>query len=516
MDEVETLEQQTALEASAGEPEGGLPVAPPGRGHVRVAPGRRYFVTEDGAPWLAIGHNEALTWPALRPLLEGDRGAAEAYLRRMAAHGVTVLRVMLEYFDARSQLLFESPAGVPRGRAVGLWDELIALCESTGVRLLLTFWDSFWLWERWKDHPYSRPGSGFDGPSSFCTSETAFATQARRVRFVADRWGGSPAIFAYDLMNEIHPCWGGSPEDQERWIARLAALVREREMERWGRRHLLTVSKFEGILDEPYQRLILRHPDLDFASTHVYAKGRIDDPTNTVDCALAMREAVEFAFAKMGDARPFTDSEHGPIHAFMDRRKPLAEGFDDEYFRHMAWAHLATGGAGGGLRWPFRRPHGLTPGMHRAQRGMARFIAAAPLDWPRFSPRPLRPGDARLRPLDPLGAGAPPVLVFGCADDSQALLWLLGDRRDRRAGSARLPLPRPTWRSPRWRRAGATARASGTRVTVRRGASRGSRPTRRASAGCGCPPSSATWRSRCGAIPKNSGRPESGPLPALF
>src|SRR5206468_4893497 len=131
VDEVEDLPDERA----PSQDESPVPW-PAGRGLVRVAPGRRYFMTEDGAPWLAIGHNEAITWPNLLPLVRGDRGAAEAYLRRLAAHGVTVVRVMLEYFDARSQLLFESPAGTPRAKAVRLWDELIRLCEATGVRLL--------------------------------------------------------------------------------------------------------------------------------------------------------------------------------------------------------------------------------------------------------------------------------------------------------------------------------------------------------------------------------------------
>jgi mannan endo-1,4-beta-mannosidase len=61
-------------------------------------------------------------------------------------------------------------------------------------------------------------------------------------------------------------------------------------------------------------------------------------------------------------ARPYTDTEHGPIHAFNDHRTSLPEAFDDEYERHLMWAHLATGGAGSGMRWPARRPHLLSAG----------------------------------------------------------------------------------------------------------------------------------------------------------
>nr|GFC97587.1 hypothetical protein [Tanacetum cinerariifolium] len=59
----------------------------------------------------------------------------------------------------------------------------------------------------------------------------------------------------------------------------------------------------------------------------------------------------------MPTTRPFFDSEHGPIYTFNNRRRTLPEAFDDAYFRHMQWAHFASGGAGGGLRWPYRQPH---------------------------------------------------------------------------------------------------------------------------------------------------------------
>jgi len=46
---------------------------------------------------------------------------------------------------------------------------------------------------------------------------------------------------------------------------------------------------------------------------------------------------------------------HGPIHAFKERGRTLDEAFDDEYFRHIQWAHFASGGAGS---WP-------CPGLYR-------------------------------------------------------------------------------------------------------------------------------------------------------
>ena len=122
---------------------------------------------------------------------------------------------------------------------------------------------------------------------------------------------------------------------------------------------------------------VFRHPALDFHSIHLYEQGTIDRPRNTVEAAVAVGRLMREAMAETPPDRPFFDSEHGPIHSFKDHHRTLPEAFDDEYFRHIQWAHLAAGGAGGGMRWPNRHPHRLTRGMNEAQ---AAIGAVPPLD----------------------------------------------------------------------------------------------------------------------------------------
>ncbi len=396
--------------------------------YVEVAPGGRYFMTTDGKPFLAIGHNDAMVWPTLLCMhYEQDLASVEAYIKMLAEHGVTVLRIMLEYCQD-DEWYFENPVGQPLPEAVLYWDDLIGLCECYGVRLLISFWDTFFMSRRWEHHPYSKGSSGFDGPGSFCTSPSAFEAQKGRISFFIERWGNSPAIFAYDLLNEIHPYWGGTPEEQHRWVGEMARFVKGYEMERWGKRHLLTVSIFGSKPENGYDELILRHPELDFASTHVYEFGLVDNPDNSIDCAVVMSDAVKFALEQMPVRRPFTDSESGPIHLFMDLHRQLEEPFESEYYHNMSWAHLATGGAGSGMRWPFRVPHCLTPEMHLVQRGMSRFAAACNLDWLTFAPE-LGGHLLGLRNRSDASATAASVLLFGCLDGTQALVWLLRDSR---------------------------------------------------------------------------------------
>ena len=393
---------------------------------VQKAPGAPYFQTEDGRAWHPIGQNDAVSWEELGPLYRRrDVWVVEDYLQYLKRNGVTVMRLMLEYSQVRGRY-FETAAGRWSAGMVAYWDDLFELCEKYEIRILLTPFDTFWMWIRFKHHPYNQARGGpLKHPSeALLCRETREAIKAR-LRFAAERWGGSGVLFAWDLWNEIHPAQGGmSAEPFVEFIEELSATVRETEVRVHGRAHLQTVSLFGPELKlKPAMEMegaIFRHPCLDFATVHVYEHGTIDDPRNTVDAAVGMGKVVKSSVGEITDGRPFLDTEHGPIHAYKDKRITLAEPFDDEYFRHMQWAHLASGGAGGGMRWPNRDPHTLTDGMREAQRVMSRFMDR--LDWLRFDRRNVT-DELEVR-VDGR-AVTRKVARFGCASADQALVYLL-------------------------------------------------------------------------------------------
>lgn len=395
---------------------------------IHVRPGIPYFVTDDGAAWTPIGHNDAVTWPDLAPLFRRrDLAAVERHLWWLKDHGVTCIRLMLEYCHGEHRYL-EKPAGRFVPNMVRLWDDLFVLLERVGIRVLLTPFDTFFMWIRWKHHPFRRANGGICASRhTWLTCPDTRAAIKNRLAFASDRWGGSPALFAWDLWNEIHPAHGGDdPATAAPFIADLATWLRAHETARRGYANLQTVSVFgpELIRHPLLNEAIFRHPDLDFANTHLYEHGTIDAPRNTVDPALAVARLMRTAVTEAGPNRPVFDSEHGPIHSFKDKKRTLPEPFDDEYFRHIQWAHLASGGAGGGMRWPNRHPHVLTPGMRQAQRDLARFLPL--IDWTRFRRRNL---SAELTCED---KGIAPV---GCGDDAQALAWLVRTDSIAKAGT---------------------------------------------------------------------------------
>jgi len=398
-------------------------IARPRADWVEVASGMPYFVDSAGRDWTPIGQNDSIIWPDLAPLYRRKNPAhAEGHLRWLKDHGVNTLRLMLEYAQVKHRRYrhIERPFGRYPAAMVQFWDDLFALCERLGLKILLTPIDTFWTWLHWKHHPYNRANGGpLRHPSEWLTCRDTRAAIKDRFSFAVTRWGGSGALFAWDLWNEIHPAQGGDSADGfGEFIHDLSRHVTALETRLFGRTHPKTVSLFgpeliwrpEMGLAEP----IFRHPDLDFASIHIYETGTIDDPPDTVAPAIGTGNIVRAALAEITDRRPFFDSEHGPIHAYKDKHITLPEPFDDEYFRHMQWAHLASGGAGGGMRWPNRKPHVLTHGMRRAQGAMARFLPL--IDWQRF---------ARVNRSAEIAVDTPDLARFACADDAQAVVWLL-------------------------------------------------------------------------------------------
>jgi mannan endo-1,4-beta-mannosidase len=413
---------------------------------VRVAEGAPYFVTDDGEPWTPIGQNDAIAWPELNGLFRRrDLPGVEAHLRWLKANGVTCLRLMLEYAH-REHRWFEKPVGVYPPNMVRLWDDLFAMCERVGMRILLTPLDTFFTWVRWHKHPYNRANGGpcADRTQLLVCPDTREAVK-RRLAFATERWGASGALFAWDLWNEFHPAQADNRFGEFHGIiADLGGFLRELEVRLHGRAHPQTVSVFGPELAwKPQLRdPIFRHPALDFANSHFYEQGTIDDPRDTVRAAVSTGRLVREALAEITDMRPFFDSEHGPIHAFKDRHVILPEPFDDEYFRHMQWAHFASGGAGGGMRWPNRHPHVLTRGMREAQRGLAGFLPL--IDWTRFRRRNLN---------DEVQVSASALAPFACGDDAQGVAWLLRTDTVARRGDKRLkrdakPLTGVTLRIP--------------------------------------------------------------------
>ena len=146
----------------------------------------------------------------------------------------------------------------------------------------------------------------------------------------------------------------------------------------FGRSHPQTVSLFGPELiwkpHLPMAEPIFRHPDLDFATIHIYQHGTIDFPLNTVDPAIDFGR-IDGGVHRRDPARPAL-----PRHRA--RPDPRLQGSQEdpgrastEMFRHMQWAHLASGGGAAACAGP-TAVRTCSPGMRRAEAAMSRSPAA--------------------------------------------------------------------------------------------------------------------------------------------
>lgn len=384
---------------------------------IEVAPEGRYFQRGDEA-FLVIGPNDAITWPGLSPLLGGGSySAVDNYVAKMADKGINTLRVMLEYAQVPHGLI-ENPLGHYREDVVNFWDEFFEILERHNMYVIITPWDPFWMQPNWSSNPYNVENGGMlRSMNGFLTNPEAIEAQKARFEFMIERWGDSQQILAWELMNEIELWWGASPGEIYDWIDMMADFVREKQLEYHGFTQLITVSSAAATPSGRLADVIYNHPKLDFANTHLYTGSGMNAPTNTTDVAEEVALAVNYALFMLNDNRPYTDTESGPIEQWIGSAR-----FDAEFLHNVSWSHLASGGAGTGMRWPYRTPHILTDEMMNVLGRIAQFTNE--FDFTGFAPNNISVD--LIAPLD--------HQVYGIGDDTRMLVWMLRD--DRAQGEA--------------------------------------------------------------------------------
>ncbi len=402
------------IPASAQQQTDPIPIAlPVYEGYISVSPNGRYFVDEQGRGFLVIGQNDAISWAGLNTLFDGTSAEeTERYVQDLRAHGITVSRIMIEYAQQAYSLL-ENPVGTFSDAVVAFWDAFIPMAEANGLYLLLTPYDTFWQSANWESYPYNTAmGGACETRGDWLTGRACIEAQKDRWQFIIERWGGSPNIFAWDIMNEIDLGWEATTDEIDAYITEMAGFIRELEMATWGRTHLITVSSAESVPEGALGRVIYQHPALDFATTHQYI-GEISDPSNPILPGTTMAGGVLLSLEQITDHRPYFDSESGPIADWI-----VNPQFDQEYHHNMSWGHLASCGAGSGMRWPYTNPHYLLPELRDNLLGLARV--ASTINWADYASENVTAN---------VSTGTRTVFRSACSNGFTALVWLLADRR---------------------------------------------------------------------------------------
>ncbi|MBI5482397.1 MAG: hypothetical protein HY906_26315 [Deltaproteobacteria bacterium] len=393
---------------------------------VRVAPGGRYFATDDGRPFVPIGHQPGT---GFLDLADTD---IDAHFARMEAFGENLVRLDLDYFYGGADPRYvglESSVGVFDPARVARIDTVFQLAAAHGIRILVvpwitspSMWDTFDLGL----NPYGVPlGGPAADPYEFLKSGPARAAFGRRLEWIAGRWGPSGTLFAWDLMNEADVLLNWSsiddPESLRSWVLEIGNRVAAYEAGAHGRAHPRMVS-WSSTVPAPAYSFLLDSPALDVAATHpydVYGTNVLAPPPqlSLVEPALRVRQLMRIILGrKITDRRPYLENERNPNTGTMLR-------FHREADHNLAWAELASGAAGTGITWLEGRRPGVMVERHENlgpdRRALRDFVDLR-------VPAEFFLSDTIAESLDALSSPDAAVTVMSVQRGPHALGWMLG------------------------------------------------------------------------------------------
>lgn len=426
----------------------------PTRGFVKRSPhDTQRFLFDDGTPYLPFGQNLGWMRNDLYP----------ACFERLAEAGLSWSRVWMTHFTGQN-LDWHSTDPAASGtldlEAARRWDRIVEAAEATDIRIQVVLQHhgqfSTFVNPNWNENPWNVANGGFlKRPEDFFIDETARALTRRKYRYIAARWGYSPAILSWELFNEVEFTDGYLGRDLvEVWqtyqkagrvdvaVLRKAsvALVKLAAMDdttTFGLEHIQSAltSIEKGVFPgfdigfgvhlvaawhremaahlrdvDPYRRLVTTSSvpvtspvwdSMDYYQFHAYRDNMIEAVSRLPrDVRSLDRPAF---YGEIGDHQI-----HDPAKA------------DGRYMRTMLWASLFSGAAGPAEMWAWDVVERLDfYGTYRAAR---RFLDAGG-----FATRRFLPVDVAFKTISAdLGDPAPRVLA--ARDGGVYALWIYQDR----------------------------------------------------------------------------------------
>lgn len=225
--------------------------------------------------------------------------------------------------------------GVGRYSLHNAWrlDYAFNLAEKHNLRLELTL-NSHGQFRRdkfdaeWMYNPYSvRNGGMVASPAMFFTSPTARELVRQRLRYIVARWGYSPHLMSFDLVNEVDLTEGYNREQVAAWHKEMATYIRS--LDPWKHLVCTHICLYGSYGDELWQL-----PEIDYIQADAYWKRR----------DVGMNECWA---AKRGYNKPFLFIEYGPQTVSL----PLPYEIWQQDFRVGMWASNLIPSAAPGQFW---------------------------------------------------------------------------------------------------------------------------------------------------------------------
>ena len=357
------------------------------RGFLRIDDNGRYFVFDDGTPYIPIGFNK------FRLFLD-DEPTIDSLLDLWSSYGVNYLRV---WMGGGSEPEF--PVGTFDESRMQKIDYIIDKCEEYGIYLSLCFWDENtlrtdvsygWNSERMGYNTAIHPRGTTNNPEDLkgIEHEPSWNALKNRYNVFVDRWQHHKGIMMWDLVNDC--------KKTDAWKEEMYNYVRSLD----PNDHLIGFQYNTG-----------RDPkgEMDCGSVRVYDYNpEGNDP----------EEMTKALFERVLEAL-----RHGDPVYCGEGRMHYAEASAYElerFFLHTLWGPMAVGAAGNLHAWVCRTKEGRWPdhSLQELQRMQQYSDFCKTIDWSGFNSRNM---NGLVSTTDQN------TLAYACGDENQMLLYLLND-----------------------------------------------------------------------------------------
>jgi len=220
------------------------------RGFIRVSKtDPQYFEFDDGSLYYPVGQN--VCWAS----------NYDYFAQKIQAYGGNYLRVWLCPWNL--QLEDPKEPGKYDLRTAKALDDLLDLCQRRGLAVQLVLRYHGMQRDSWDKNPYNTANGGpCKYAGDFFTDARAKDLHKSFLDYVVARWGHSPAIFAWELWNEVDLARADRETDIVDWHRDMAAYLKRID----ANRHLVTTS-----VSAPGRCAgLFELPDLDFVPVHIY------------------------------------------------------------------------------------------------------------------------------------------------------------------------------------------------------------------------------------------------------
>jgi hypothetical protein len=339
-------------------------------GWIRSAPNHRYLVHDDGTSFYGVG--ACYPW-----------GNTSAGLDQMRALGFNVYVYWNGTYDrpGGTNLIESLASGLGRydQQKCRRLDQLINMSEARGLGMILVIWPHDYLSEKMRGWPSGwakNPFQTLTPAGAFYGDTNAWAYQQKMYRYIIARWGYSPALAAWQTVDEISGTsgWRADRDAANAWAARMAGYFQTQD----PFQHPTTAS--HGDFWDPGNRAN------DWPNTEIYGNYSL---TNIVSTIHKLWDTYE---------KPCIMGEVG-----LDRNAELAH--------RKIWAGLASGISITPLLWSFNQ--GWAPGVSTQYAPFEKFIAG--IDFARLS----NPAPAQVQ--------VPGASAYGITSRQLTFGWLTGE-----------------------------------------------------------------------------------------